>query len=330
MHRRGRLLTKIAHTLWCTLRRILDAVQAGKYDLVVIHREVFPFFTPAFEHVILARNRHTLYAFDDAVYAGHGESKALRNSMLYRFKYGAGVNKVIARSLHVMAGNEVLASHARGLNPSVSIFPTVVDLDQYTLQPDIKTGNRPVTIGWFGSNSTAPYLAAVEAPLQRLAKVHPGRVRFRFFGAPYLNLDLPDFKAMPFCLQSEIDDLRQIDIGLMPMPDTAWTRGKCAFKAIQYMALAAVAVVSPVGAATQLVDDGKNGFYAANGDEWYSVLDRLVCNPALRRQIGANARKTIEQEYSLQTWGPRLVALLEDIVTSEDPIPGRIWTNQCV
>jgi glycosyltransferase involved in cell wall biosynthesis len=330
IQRRGNLLTKIAHTAYCSLRRLTDILDAGRYDLVVIHREAFPFFTPAAETLVFARNRRVVYGFDDAIYAGHGESGQLRYPLLYRLKYGPGFNEVIARSLHVMAGNEVLAAHARQFNDAVSVFPTVVDLDRYTLLPKAQDGDEAVTIGWFGSNSTAPYVAGIEAPLRRLALDNDGRVRFRFYGAPDLKLDLPDFKALPFHLESEIEDLQQIDIGLMPMPDTPWTQGKCAFKAIQYMALGGVAVVSPVGAATELVKDGTNGFHAVNEQQWHSVLNRLVRDPALRRQIGVNARQTIERGYSLQVWGPRFAKLIEDIVSSGKHIPARIWMNECV
>jgi glycosyltransferase involved in cell wall biosynthesis len=330
IHRRGGLLTKIAHTAYCSIRRIADVLWASKYDLVVIHREAFLFFTPVVERMVFARNRRIVYAFDDAVYAGHGEIRPHHHSLLYRHKYGSGINDVITRSVHVMPGNEVLAAHARQFNDAVSIFPTVVDLDRYTLLPKDVTCDNPVTIGWVGSASTAPYLTALEGPLRRLAMKYPGRIRFRFYGVPQLRLDLPDFKALPFCLESEIDDLRTIDIGLMPMPDTPWTRGKCAFKSIQYMALGAVAVVSPVGAATELVKDGTNGFYATGEEQWFAVLDRLIDDAPLRCQIGCRARQTIERSYCLQVWAPRFVKLLEDIAGSDQPLPGRSWTNECV
>jgi glycosyltransferase involved in cell wall biosynthesis len=325
----GHNVLKALHATYCTFRRFVDIVRADSYDLVVIHREAFPFFNPIIESLFIGLSKKVVYSFDDAVYAGHGESSPLHQSLLYRIKYGSGFNKIIARSVHVTTGNEVLAAHARQFNSAVSIFPTVVDLDRYTLQPNAEKGNKPVTIGWFGSNSTAPYLSTVEAPLRKLAADHQGRVKFLFFGAPDLRLDIPGLEVRPFHLESEIDDLRQIDIGLMPMPDTPWTRGKCAFKAIQYMALGAATVVSPVGAATKLVEDGVNGFHALNDEEWYSVLDRMIRDAALRHQIGLNARRTVERGYCLQVWGPRFVELLEDIVCSEKPIPARKWMNEC-
>jgi glycosyltransferase involved in cell wall biosynthesis len=313
LHQRGNLLTKIAHTVYCSLRRLADVLRAGRYDLVVIHREAFPFFTPAVERLVFARNRNVVYSFDDAVYAGHGESSSLRHPLLYRLKYSSGVNEVIARSVHVMAGNEVLASHARQFNDAVSIFPTVVDLDHYTLLPKAQDGDKAVTIGWSGYSSTAPYVAAIEAPLRRLAVDHPGRVRFLCIGAPDMKLDLPDFEALPFRLESVVEDLRKIDIGLMPMPDTPWTRGKCSFKAIQYMALGIPTIASPVGMNNDLIQHNENGLFASGPEEWYQSISRLVADAPLRSSLGMAGRATVAQGYSLQIWGPRLVSLLESI-----------------
>jgi glycosyltransferase involved in cell wall biosynthesis len=284
------------------------------YDLVVIHREAFPFFTPAMEKMVFARNRRVVYSFDDAVYAGHQDTSTLNHRLLYRIKYGPGINEVLRRSMHVIAGSEVLAAHARQFNSRVSVIPTVIDLHRYIPAFESVNGDRPLTVGWYGSNSTAPYVAALEPALRRLAQANPGRVRFRFYGDPSLKLDLPDFKSLPFQLESEIEDLRQIEIGLMPMPDTLWTRGKCAFKAIQYMAIGAASIVSPVGMATGLVRDGVNGFHAGDTERWYNCMQQLLDDSALRRRFRLEARRTIEREFCLQVWGPRFVRLLEDVI----------------
>lgn len=313
IHRHGYSFTKIAHTAYCSLRRLADVLRAGRYDLVVMHREAFPFFTPAIERLVFARNRNVVYCFDDAVYAGHGETSPLHHSLLYRLKYGSGFNEVIARSVHVMAGNETLATHARQFNGAVSIFPTVIDLNRYMLLPKTQESDKVVTIGWSGHTSTAPYLAAIEAPLRRLALVNLGRVRFRFIGAPDLKLDLPDFEALPFRLESIVDDLRKIDIGLMPMPDTPWTRGKCSFKAILYMALGIPTIASPVGMNTDLIQHNENGLLASGPEEWYQSISRLVADAPLRSSLGMAGRATVAQGYSLQIWAPRLLSLLESI-----------------
>jgi glycosyltransferase involved in cell wall biosynthesis len=175
-----------------------------------------------------------------------------------------------------------------------------------------------------GSRTTAPYLSVIEPALRSLAQANPGKIRFRFFGCPEYRLDVPDFESLPFQLDTEVADLHSIDVGIMPLPDTAWTRGKCAFKAIQYMASGIAAVASPVGITTDVIRDGVNGLWAKSADDWFRALNRLVNDENLRRELAINARKTIEDSYSLQVWGPRVVSLLDGLAG----IPARVdWSS---
>jgi glycosyltransferase involved in cell wall biosynthesis len=310
----GHRISKVVHTLGCAARRLIQIPVAGRFDLVVIHREVFPFFMPLFESLVLHRNPRVLFSFDDAIYTNHEDLSRLPHPLLYRLKYGGSIEKVLRGCVHVIAGNRILAEYASRYNSNVSIFPTVVDCNRYKFRlPDAHL-QGPVTIGWMGSRSTAPYLAAVAAALRRVAEANPGRVRFRFFGFPDCKLDLADFASLPFRLETELEDLRSIDVGIMPMPDTEWTRGKCAFKAIQYMAAGIPGVSSPVGITPEVVMHNVNGFLASSLDEWFQALHRLVNEPELRRQIALAGRKTVEESYSVQVWGPRLASLFTDLV----------------
>jgi len=124
-------------------------------------------------------------------------------------------------------------------------------------------------------------------------------------------LDVPGFSSLPFRLESELGDLHSLDIGIMPLPDTEWTRGKCAFKAIQYMAAGVATTASPVGMTKQLIRDQVNGLLATSTDEWFHALNRLVIDESLRVRLAVSARRTIEESYSLQVWGPRFVALID-------------------
>jgi glycosyltransferase involved in cell wall biosynthesis len=230
---------------------------------------------------------------------------------------------MLSHCAHVIAGNRTLAEHALQFNSQVSIIPTVVDLEQYAYQP-VRAAGEIVTIGWVGSRSTSPYLLEIEPALQRLSEAYPGKIRYRFYGHPQRKLNLPNFESLPFSLASEIDDLRTIDIGIMPMPDNDWTRGKCGFKAIQYMALGIPGVTSPVGMATELVQDNVNGFWARTPEEWFEALHRLVCDAELRSHFAEAARKTIEARYSLQAWGPRLAKLLEQVLVEPSAVPSPV------
>jgi glycosyltransferase involved in cell wall biosynthesis len=315
----GSLAAKLLPTLSCTFRRALDIRQAADFDLVVIHREAFPFFAPFAERMVLRRQPKVVFGLDDAIYVGH-DRKIHHYSWLYKFKYGSGLNEILERSQLVMAGSQVIAEHVLQYNRNVVVIPTVVDLDKCPYKLPEERLDGILTVGWYGSDSTSPYLRHILPGLLRLADANPGRVRFRFFGDRRLDLPLPSTEVLPFRLEAEIQDLQSIDIGIMPIPDTEWTRAKCAFKAIQYMALGIPSVVSPIGMSADLVRNGANGLYASSAEEWFSQLHRLVNDIHLRRKLAIAGRRTIEDHYSLQKWGPCfadcLRAVHEDRVAS--------------
>jgi hypothetical protein len=131
-------------------------------------------------------------------------------------------------------------------------------------------------------------------------------------------LDVPDFRSLPFSLDGELQHLHSLDIGLMPMPDTEWTRGKCAFKAIQYMATGVATVASPVGITPDVIQDNVSGILANSNKEWFQALDRLISDAGLSERVAIAARHRIEQLYSLQVWGPRLISLFDSLVSSAE------------
>ena len=315
LHRKGKLTLKLARTLQCATRRLIQLRQISKFDVIVIHREAFPFFAPLVENWIIRRHPKVIFSFDDAIYTGHEQVAELAHPRLYRLKHGRRYDDVIRHSSHVIAGNRILAEYARRLNRnvSVSVVPTVVDCRKYRFR-QLRENPRPITIGWMGSRSTAPYLDLTEPALKKLAQTFAGRMRLRFVGAPHYQPSLPDSSSVPFMLDSEIEELQSFDIGLMPLPDTEWTRGKCAFKAIQYMASGVPVVASPVGVTTDLIHHNANGLLASSAEEWFRELSRLVCDASLRQRLALTARRTIEDSYSLEQWAPRVVELFDQIL----------------
>jgi glycosyltransferase involved in cell wall biosynthesis len=308
---KGSLLRKTSQTFYCAGRRALRLAALRRFDLIFIHREAFPFLTPAFEKAILARHPNVIFSFDDAIYAGHADVSNLNHPFLYRLKYGKGCDEIIRRSQHVVVGNTVLADYARRLNPRISVIPTVVDCQRYTVRRADFGERGPLTIGWMGSRSTVSYLSIVEPALRRISQIHGSKVQFRFFGFPGYKLDIPGFESLPFRLDSELQDLHSFDIGIMPLPDSEWTRGKCAFKAIQYMASGVPAIASPVGMATELIQHESNGLLAESTEQWTTGINRLITDTALRSRLALRGRRTVEENYSLQTWAPRFIALLD-------------------
>lgn len=311
-----RLAPKLLLAPFCYLRRMLELGALSKYDVVVVHRSIFPFPWPAVEEMLIRRHAKVIFDFDDAIHIGHRDTTTTKYPWIYKLKYGPGVNGMLSHCTHVIAGNRTLAEHALQFNSQVSIVPTVVDLGQYTYRPP-PVQEDTITIGWIGSRSTSPYLLEIEPVLQRLSEAHPGKIRFRLYGDPRRKLNLPNFESLPFSLASEIEDLQTIDIGIMPVPDNDWTRGKCAFKAIQYMALGIPTVISPVGMAADLVQHNVNGFWAQTPEGWFEALNLLVTDTRLSRRFAEEGRKTVVERYSLQAWGSRLAELFAQIL--EEP-----------
>jgi glycosyltransferase involved in cell wall biosynthesis len=254
----------------------------------------------------------SIFSFDDAIYAGHDDCSKLNHPRLYRYKYSGDLGSVIAGATHVIAGNSTLAGYARQFSEAVTVIPTVVDLQHYPFSPPNECS--PLTIGWFGSNSTSPYLEQVLPALREIEFRFGKKVRFRFFGDPTFKPDLKRSESLPFRLSSEIEDLRSLDIGIMPMPDTPWTRGKCSFKAIQYMALGIPAVVSPIGSAADIIEHEKTGLWAITEAEWISSLSRLIQDKAYRREIAFRARLRVEENYSVQRWAPVFVEVINNVL----------------
>lgn len=312
----GKLLPKLLLTPVSYLRKLFELPGVSRYDAVIVHRGIFPFPWPAVETAVFRRSGRVLFDFDDAIHVGHRDTSKAKYPLLYKLKYGPGINPMLQSAACVIAGNCNLADHAQQFNSCVSIIPTVVDLDQYIYRPP-REDDAPLTIGWVGSRSTSPYLLEIEPALKRIAETFCGKVQFRLYGHPQRQLNLPDFQSLPFSLQTEMQDLRSIDIGIMPMPDNEWTRGKCAFKSIQYMATGIPTVNSPVGMVTDLVHSGQNGFCARTPDDWFTALSKLIESPVLRRQFSIEGRKTIEARYSLQVWAPRLAALIEKVLAGQ-------------
>ncbi|MCL4479596.1 MAG: glycosyltransferase family 4 protein [Deltaproteobacteria bacterium] len=221
-------------------------------------------------------------------------------------------DEIIQLSTHIVAGNDYLAWHAKLLNKHVSVIPTVVDTDYYKPTTTIQNKNE-VVIGWIGSGSTSVYLKL----LDNIWKQLPGHHSMKVIGGVY-NPDGIQTTNMRWSLGTELAEMAEFDIGIMPLPDDEWAKGKCGLKVLQYMAMAIPCVASPVGVNTEVIQDGINGFLAKDEKEWIEKLTLLIENPELRNRIGKAGRKTVEVKYSLKVWAPKYVEILKKVAGEKD------------
>lgn len=304
-------------------RRVVQAVGAAAYDAVLVGREALLFGPPWIEALLSRVLRRPLaFDFDDAIFLPNPNTAWGRwSGLAARCKCPGKTDAILAASTVVLAGNDYLAEHARRFNRQVVVMPTVVDPDRYpdaTRRPETAT---PV-VGWVGTHTTAAYLAQIAAPLAELARHREFRLRLVGAGA---NIALPDVPvdAVPWRLEGEGEQFSELDIGLYPLPDTPWSRGKCGFKAIQYLAAGVPTVCSPVGVTTEIVEHGRTGLWARTEAEWVRALERLLENAEERRAMGRLGRRKVRECWSRQAHAPRFVEAVRAAIDSHAALPSR-------
>jgi glycosyltransferase involved in cell wall biosynthesis len=304
-------LAKLWDVASAGLKRLATTLSACSFDLVVITREAMLYGPPLLEWWIgRIYRRRIVYDYDDAVYVPYVSptyGKAAR-----WLKCPWKTDYIIRMSKGVLAASPALVKHARELGANVTLMPTVVDVDQYQgAQPWPRTQHVPV-IGWIGSHSTARYLKIIAPALEVLATHHD--FIFRVIGArEQMKIPGVQIESSRWTLEGELRNFRSLDIGVYPIFDDAWSQGKAAFKAIQYMAAGVPCVSSPVGMTCDVIEDGVTGLLARTTEEWISRLEALLQDPSLRHRLAANALNRIRQQYSLDVHAPRLVEVLRTV-----------------
>ena len=308
LHQGGNTWQKIQGVLQNINRRLNETKSLAGYDLVYVFREAALLGPAWFERRIARSGIPMVFDFDDAIFVAY---RSPSNGYLSYLKFPNKTGEICRLSAHVMAGNQYLADYARQFNERVTIIPTTIDTEKYQLA-EPKAEPETLTIGWSGSFSTAQHLATLSDVLQDLAGQE--KFRLRVIGAPKFELPGVDVEVIKWRSETETEDLRTIDIGVMPLPDDEWSKGKCGLKALQYMALGIPTVCSPVGVNSTIIQDGENGFLADGKDEWIEKLKRLLHSAELRRKLGAAGRETVEKGYSAKSQAPRVLEVFRSVV----------------
>jgi len=288
---------KVAGILGGFLRRFFLLFSVWQYDFVFIHREATPIGLPWVEWAIAKLFRKKMiFDFDDAIWLPNTSDQ---NKIVAKIKFHEKTGFICKWAYKVSAGNAYLADYARKYSSNVHINPTTIDTQNWH-NPDLITKiqyEKPV-IGWTGTHSTIQYLYFLLPILEKLSQKFD--FTFLVISDKKPDFQLPNLKYMAWSKATEIADLAQMDIGVMPLEDDVWAKGKCGFKALQYMAMEVVPVISPVGVNTEIVEQGINGFLAQTEQEWLNALEKLLLDSNLRKQLGKNARQTVVDRYSVQ------------------------------
>ncbi|MBK5929402.1 hypothetical protein CCR82_02340 [Halochromatium salexigens] len=299
-------------------RRQRALMGLNRYQFIWVEKELFPFLPGSVERWLAWAGVPYAVDYDDATfhrYDAHG-------SALVRGLLGRRLVPLLRGARLVTAGNAYLADYARRAGaPSVSLVPTVLDVNQYVLadEPD----DAVLRVGWIGSPSTAPYLRLVREPLRRLARERP--VRLVVIGAEAIpTMDVP-VEHHPWSASTESALLGTVHLGIMPLPDGPWERGKCGYKLIQYLACGKPVIASPVGVNQEMVTPAV-GLLATNADQWLTALRRLGADAPLRRRLGRSGRALVEAHYSLPAWGPAVATRIAETAGLSTREPARMPT----
>lgn len=271
----------------------------GRFDVVFVEREIFDDATWRTEALFRKTAPVFVLDIDDGVF----------------FRYPEKFPHLFRMSDLIIAGNRFIKESIEPLNPNVVVIPTCIDLARYRAKPEREESRRPAVIGWTGLACNYRYLRHIEEPLRRVAG--------RFDCEVHLIAERPptpedfDVTAFPIRFQpwdaaTEIDDLQQFDVGVMPLFEhQEWDRYKCGLKILQYMAIGLPAVASPVGVNADIIRHSENGFLATTPDEWEQALVQVLTDRVQSRAIGAAGRKTVEDHYSIAANLPLLIQSLE-------------------
>ena len=307
-HQKSKFIETIFRSLIRLFGRVIDCLSARKYDVIFIHKEAFPFGPPTFEKIIQKLNPRIIYDMDDAFWTHPPQFSQIGKGIRDNNK----VPKIIKFSSLILAGNNYIYDYVKTINPNVVHFPTVLDTNIY--QPRTENEDGVITIGWVGRWSSQQYLHLLQSVFTNLNNRNLN-LKFLLIGVSE-DFSMPDIPMVKqkWTLEKEITSLIPFDIGIMPLPDDEYSKGKCGFKLLQYMALGIPSVASPVGVNSIIIDDGVNGFLAKTNEEWEEKLELLISNESLRKSLGMNGRKTVEDDYSLEKYQELLLSKFNQVV----------------
>ncbi|HEU4994780.1 MAG TPA: glycosyltransferase [Gemmatimonadaceae bacterium] len=312
----GRRVRKLLLAVRDSARRWIRRHDADRYDAVVVVREATMLGGAFVERALAAKGVPLIYDFDDAIFLSSPDGASV-STLLLRTPWKVAEICRLARAVTV--GNDYLAAFARRRNDNVHIVRTSIDLDRYKPQPE-RDASAPFTVVWSGSKSTLQYLDTVRPALAALAGCVPAKLRVVCNARPR-PFEGIDMEFVPWAPATEVAALADSDVGIMPLPDTETSRGKCALKALQYMAVGRAAVVSPVGMNRHVIRHNENGLLADDTTSWVSQLERLARDPALRRRLAASGRRTIETGYSAEQSARALAGVVRNVLATEGARP---------
>ncbi len=287
-------LLKLLLLLKFFLMRVKHVWQSRRYDFIFIQREAYFIGGPFFERLFKIWGKPLIFDFDDAIWLPNVSQENAKWGFL---KYPQKTSKIISICDKVICGNAYLEEYAKQFNQNTILIPSTIDLSYYQIDRSLREPGV-VCIGWSGSGTTVPYFDEITPALIRLKEEFGDRIKFVVYGDPNYRNEALGIEGIRWSPDTEVHVINSFDIGIMPIPDTEWAKGKCSMKGLQYMALGITTVMSAVGTNKVVITPGENGELCSDLDTWYVKLKQLIESETLRNQLGAAGKLTVEKEYS--------------------------------
>jgi glycosyltransferase involved in cell wall biosynthesis len=290
-------------------RRSQVLLRAHRYDAVLVVREAALIGPAIYERLIAWSGTPIIFDFDDAIWAPGPD---INNGVFTHLHFFGKTSTICRIAAACTVGNAYLASYARQRNPRTVIVPTSIELDDYPLIPE-PGSVEPFVVCWTGSASTLAHFEHAREALEKVALQIPLAVKIICSEPPKVPIAGAQMRFVRWTAENEAQEVGDSNVGIMPLPDNEFTRGKCGLKALQYMATGRPAVVSPVGVNTEIVRHGENGFLASTTDDFVGALLQLAASEPLRRRLGAAGRKTVEESFSAEVAAAKFAEVVRSV-----------------
>lgn len=291
----GKYLRKAFIILKSIFIRLNDLQRSHKFDIIFIQREALLIGSSYFEKKFFKKNK-VIFDFDDSIWL----NETSEGNKKFEFLKNPNKTKTnIINSHAVITGNQYLANYAKQFNENVFIIPTTIDTNIHKHIPKKSFLNPKIIIGWSGSLSTMKHFEMAIPVLKALILKYPNQLEIQVIGqASYKNSEI-EVISKSWDSKTEVEDLNRFDIGIMPLPNDEWSKGKCGLKGLSYMACGIATVMSPIGVNCEIIQHGINGFLASTETEWMDTLSNLIESADLRHSIGKKGRETVVNHYSV-------------------------------
>lgn len=307
LYRKGRLGRNAIGLGRAAAARCFDLLAVGNWDVIFVQREAALVGPPFVERLISGWFKKPIVLdLDDPLWVQY--TSPVYGRLASRIRCLDKTSELIQRAAHVVCGNSLIAEHVKAAGVRATVLPTIVDTEKFSPGPQSHDGEPP-TIGWIGTHTTLPYLEAIAPAIEELATRHRFKLKV-VGGGRALDLRGVEMEELSWSLDREVDDFRSLDIGLYPLADDEWSRGKSGFKAVQYLCCGVPFVASPVGVVGEMARESGAALLASSHREWLAALDRLLGDAALRQAMGRAGRGFALSRYDLAAQAAQLGEIL--------------------